>query len=240
MAVNPFKTPFFEAVDALKARGRNLVPTASWRDLTPAEHLTSFTVGKSEGFDILGDIHAALVIAKNEGETFRMFYRRIEPVLKAKGWWGKQPEDGIGDPAEFDKRLETIYNVNLRMAGAAGRWAQVMRAVDQGADIYLRYCPVLDNRTRPEHRAWGDIVLPWDHPFWDTRYPPNGKDCRCSVMVIDRHHLERHGFAITPDEVIPDFGWERHSFLRRGQLVTEEVPRGVEPGFAYHFGAGAF
>jgi uncharacterized protein with gpF-like domain len=32
----------------------------------------------------------------------------------------------------------------------------------------------MDGRTRPMHAAWHNTVLPFDHPFWKTHYPPNG------------------------------------------------------------------
>ena len=54
-----------------------------------------------------------------------------------------------------------------------------MRLVDQGQKVNLRYVAVLDARTRPEHRAWHGLILPIDHPLWDTHYPPNGWGCRC-------------------------------------------------------------
>ena len=43
--------------------GFALSPTFDWRDMWQADHAAAFTVAKSAGLDILGDVHSALVDA---------------------------------------------------------------------------------------------------------------------------------------------------------------------------------
>ncbi len=90
-------------------------------------------------------------------------------MLQAKGWWGKQlVEDpatgdlvaaqlGRHEPAEADLRHEyaRLY--------AAGHWTSFER--NKAARPYLRYVALLDDRTRPAHRARHNLVLPVDHPI---------------------------------------------------------------------------
>jgi hypothetical protein len=38
------------------------------------------------------------------------------------------------------------------------------------------------HRPTPEHVAWDGLVVPVDHPFWRTHFPPNGFNCSCRVF----------------------------------------------------------
>ena len=42
---------------------------------------------------------------------------------------------------------------------------------------------------RPEHAALNGVTLPMSDKFWKTYYPPNGWNCRCTVVQVlkDRH-----------------------------------------------------
>src|SRR5690606_34089558 len=88
----------------------------------------------------------------------------------------------------------TIYETNLRMAHAAGRWERIERTAESRP--YLRYVAILDGRERDEHRLWHGTVLPWDHPWWQTHMPPNGWGCRCKVMQLSDRDLERYGLQV--------------------------------------------
>ena len=89
-------------------------------------------------------------------------------------------------------RLRTIYDTNIRMAMAKGRWERIERVAQHRP--WLRYVGVLDSRIRPEHAAWHGTVLPWDHPWWRTHYPPNGWRCRCTVIQLSDEELKEFGY----------------------------------------------
>ena len=42
-----------------------------------------------------------------------------------------------------------------------------------------------DGRVRPEHAAMDGITRPVNDSFWKKYYPPNGWNCRCTVMQSD-------------------------------------------------------
>ncbi len=42
---------------------------------------------------------------------------------------------------------------------------------------------VMDDWTRPAHRALHGVIMPADDPFWDEHYPPDGFNCRCTVIA---------------------------------------------------------
>ncbi len=116
----------------------------------------------------------------------------------------------------------------MRMSYAAGAW---LRATRSAADRpYLMYTTVHDDRVRPQHRAWDGTILPIDDPWWDTHYPPNGWNCRCSVITLDPAQAEK--YRRRPDT--PDISWSRFVNQRTGEV--SRVPAGIDPGFGYNVG----
>ena len=43
-----------------------------------------------------------------------------------------------------------------------------------------------DGKVRPEHAGLNGVTLPMDDGFWDHYYPPNGWNCRCTVVQVLR------------------------------------------------------
>ena len=48
----------------------------------------------------------------------------------------------------------------------------------------LQYHTALDDKVRESHAALEGITLPYEDPFWDTAFPPNGWNCRCHVVPV--------------------------------------------------------
>ena len=57
-------------------------------------HARSFTVARSAGFDILGDIQTALTKALQGGSNFALFKQELEPILQKKGWFDSLGMEG--------------------------------------------------------------------------------------------------------------------------------------------------
>lgn len=75
------------------------------------------------------------------------------------------------------------YNLIKQSATMAGRWAEIVA----DKELYdLKYVTKGDSRVRADHAALDGIVLPVDDPFWLEAYPPNGWNCRCSVLQVPR------------------------------------------------------
>ena len=111
--------PFDEAIKALRRRGTNLFPSEHWASVWQEQHQAGFTVARSAGFDIVKDIHTALVDAMERGRTFDDFKRGLIPVLQEKGWWGDtttvDPKTGERRTVRLGsvRRLETIFDTNM-------------------------------------------------------------------------------------------------------------------------------
>ena len=231
--------PEFLTVAPLEAvehfRRKAYVLGFDYRDVAAETHAVAFTVAKAMKVDILTYIRKAVDEALAEGTTFRQFQQRLEPILREKGWWGRQemvdPVTGerrmvqLGSP----RRLRIIFDTNLRTALAAGRWERIERL--QEVMPYLRYVAVLDARTRPEHARWHGTVLPVDHPWWRTHFPPNGYHCRCLVVQLSEDDLDRYGYTVSGDPTVQTRPW-----LNKRTGETLQVPRGVDPGFDHNVG----
>ena len=239
MTIHVDPLPPRDAIAALEARGRRLAPTFAWQDAWEADHAAMFTVAKSAGFDILDDIYRALLAALSEGRTFADFGRDLTPVLQAKGWWGRQlvtdPASGDVVPAQLGsaRRLQTIFDANMRVSYASGHWANFER--NKVARPFLRYVCLLDDRTRPAHRARHNLVLPVDHSYWDRWAPPCGWNCRCTLQSLNQRDIDRL-IAEGEDLVFdPPADTERTYVNSRTGEVTR-VPDGIDPGWAYNAG----
>lgn len=224
-----------EAIDYFRAKG--FKTGFAWQDVWQEEHARAFTVAKAMRRDILETIRTALDDAIANGLTLAQFRAQLTPLLQAQGWWGKQqmidPATGesrlvqLGSP----RRLKIIYDMNMRMAQAAGRWQRIQRSKE--ALPYLRYTAVMDERTRPEHAEWHGTILHVDDPWWDTHYPPCGWNCRCTVVQLDAETIAENGWEIS-DGPPPSGAPRAYENPRTGEV--SEVPAGFDPGFVYNVG----
>jgi uncharacterized protein with gpF-like domain len=164
-----------EALAYLK--NKNLNPAFSYKDVWHEEHATAFTVTKALQLDVLADLHSAVVDAMEKGQSFESFKKNIKPVLQQKGWWGKKemadPLIGKTVNAQLgsDRRLKTIYRVNMRSAFQKGQYERTM-ASDLHPYLMYRIGPSVHHRE--EHKSWDGLILPKDDPWWDSHFPPNG------------------------------------------------------------------
>lgn len=194
-----FNLPPEEAIAYLKSKGYEI--TWEWHEMWQEAHAQAFTVAKVMRLDILEDIRRVLEQAQAEGRTAKWFADELTPILKSKGWWGKEvykdPDTGeeietqLGSP----RRLDTIFRVNMQTAYSAGRYQALMENIDDRP--YWRYSAIIDRRTRKSHKAMHGLVFRYDDPFWDYFYPPNGWRCRCTVYGVSADDIEERGMTIS-------------------------------------------
>ncbi len=77
--------------------------------------------------------------------------------------------------------LRAEYNFAGASAEMAARWEEFTKDED---DYYLQYRTAGDDHVRPEHAALHGVTRPMNDSFWDTYYPPNGWNCRCTVVQV--------------------------------------------------------
>lgn len=244
MSIDVTPLPPADAIRAFLARGNRLDPSFAWQDVWQETHASMFTVAKSAGFDILSDIYQAVQKSLAEGKTFRDFAGELTPLLQAKGWWGKQqvtdPLTGETALAQLGstRRLQTIFDVNMRVSYAAGHWASFER--NKKARPLLRYVHVEEQpHPRWQHHLWHNTVLPVDDPWWNTHACPNGWGCKCTLQSLsqrDVDRLQRQGETLKFEA--PETTYTDWTNKRTGEVTR--VPAGIDPGWAYNPGKEGF
>lgn len=215
-----------------------LQPTFNWWEVWQQEHAAAFMVAGIAERDVLQLVRDQVEDALRTGRSFKDFFDALMPELAKAGWWGDvaitDPKTGEQRITRFDpKRLQLILDTNLRQSHAAGRWAAAVR--NQRRMPLLMYRTMRDERVRISHQAWDGVVLPIDHPWWNTHFPPNGWRCRCRAIAVSEKDVQRYqdaGFVIKRQA--PEIRMVRYLDKRTG--LEAEVPAGIDPGFAYNPG----
>lgn len=235
--LDAFALPPDQALAYLRSKGYR--PTVGWTEMLHEEHARAFTVAKVARLDMLATIRGSLDDALAQGLTLEQWQAGLVPQLQKAGWWGLVQDrevTGTSRPVFIGpRRLRTIYDTNLRMAWAAGRWARLQ--ANKANKPFLRYSAVLDRRTRPAHARWHGTILPIDHPWWRTHFPPNDWGCRCAVVAYSAGQLAARGWSPSAAPP-PDLGPAR-PFRRAGSQFPIMVPPGIGPGFGYNVGEAA-
>ncbi|WP_026872631.1 PBECR2 nuclease fold domain-containing protein [Inquilinus limosus] len=213
---------FVEAIDYFRSKVN--LPTNSWSDLMHQAHTRAFSVAGATSTALLADFREALDRAISAGGTLETFRQDFDRIVAQHGWAYRGGRNW---------RSRVIFETNVRMAYSSGRWQQAQRL--KATRPYARYVDVHDSRTRPEHYAWHDIILPIDHPWWRTHWPPNGWNCRCHAQSLSERDLKRFGLKVTIDP--PEIEMEpREVRAPDGSVETVWTPKGIDTGFGYNPG----
>lgn len=105
--------------------------------------------------------------------------------------------------------LRAEYNFVHASAQMAAKWEQY---AEDGDRYYLQYRTAGDDKVRPEHAALNGVTLPQSDPFWETYYPPNGWNCRCTVVQV-----RKSKYPQTP----------RDEAMARGQEALQNDTKGL-------------
>lgn len=97
--------------------------------------------------------------------------------------------------------LHAEYNFVQASAEMAAKWEQYS---EDGDRYLLQYRTAHDDKVRPEHAALDRITLPMSDPFWESYYPPNGWNCRCTVVQVRRGKYDEtpHNEAMSRGEEV--------------------------------------
>lgn len=212
--------PFQEAIDY--HRQKVGMPTRAWTDLWEGMHARAFVVAGAMKAGLVADLKAAVDKARAEGRTITDFRKDFDAIVQRHGWDYKGARGW---------RTRTILETNLRTAYAAGKWQQAQATKDRRP--YLRYVAILDRRTRPDHRGWHGTVLHIDAGLWDTHYPPCGFGCRCTVQTLSDRDLGRYGYSVSEE---PEVEWVDRRVATPEGATSVQVPKGIDPGWAYNPG----
>ena len=111
--------------------------------------------------------------------------------------------------------LRAEYNFVQSSAQMAAKWEQFM---EDGDRYYLQYRTARDGKVRPEHAALHGVTLPVTDSFWEEYYPPNGWNCRCTVVQV-----RKSKYPATPHD----------EAMALGEEALQRDSKGI-----FHFNAG--
>lgn len=214
---------FAEAIDFLRLR--LALPGDRWAALIREIDAAATDRAKGMTDALMADILRAVLASLEEGTGFGEFLSAWDETTRRHGW-------SADDDFETARRAEFTFRMMTAQAYAAGRWQQIQRL--KARRPFLRYVhvdPELTQRwSRHEHAEWHGLILPVDHVWWLTHYPPNGWNCRCYVQQLSERDLLRYGWRVSEEAPA-----ERTVIkFVRGRAV--ETPAGIDPGFAYNVG----
>ena len=213
-----FKSPPQDAIRYLEQK----FPKASWAytDLLDNAHDRAFVVAKMMDVDLATTVQRSIIDAMQEGKGYKAWAKDIDKVLAKSGWYdGQINVDAQGNAKKVvtggQHRLETIYRTNVAAAYEAGRQQVIFNDRDDDPFGYVMYSAIMDNRTRPTHKALHGKVMEKSDPAWSSISPPNGYNCRCTIVELTQGQIDRYGYKVTKSE---------------GKLSTQvvELPNGKE------------
>lgn len=137
-------------------------------------------------------------------KTFHELNEAFPSLLDEDG--SRKPfERFLNDVRKIDEKyngnyLRAEYNFVISSAEMAARWEGFM---EDGDRYHLQYRTANDGKVRPEHAAMHGITLPPSDSFWEEFYPPNGWNCRCTVIQVrkSKHPATDHEEAMALGEL---------------------------------------
>lgn len=119
------------------------------------------------GMKTFHELHEAFPKLLDENGERKSFNRFLNDVQKI-------------DKTYNENYLRAEYNFAHASASMAERW----ESFDDGDNYLLQYRTANDGKVREEHAQMHGITLPKSDSFWDTFFPPNGWNCRCTAVEV--------------------------------------------------------
>ena len=152
-------------------------------------------------------------------KTFHELNEAFPSLLDENG--NRKPfERFLNDVQKIDQTynqnyLRAEYNFVQASASMAAKWEKF---AEDGDRYNLQYRTAGDDKVRPEHAALDRVTLPITDPFWESYYPPNGWNCRCTVVQV-----RKSKYPETPHD----------EAMSLGEQATGNDTKGI-----FHFNAG--
>ena len=241
-----------QAVEFLRQK-KMLAAKVFTKDLKESALARAATIARLSSAEMTKDIYQSLETAMREGKPLHQWKKELVGEFERKGWLAghdKKISKGIdgkllADPKTGEyfgtpRRLNTIYRVNMQAAYSAARYQRLRDNVDNRP--YWQYSAVGDARTRPAHLALSGKIYRYDDPFWTTFYPPNGFNCRCTVIALSDRDLARRGIEEVGDsaEFLVEATRPADKFGNKEKTVGFKLADGTvriaDKGFDYNVG----
>ena len=139
-------------------------------------HRSDFIFSGIKTFHELNEAFPSLINENGQRKSFERFLNDVRSI----------------DLTYNSNYLRAEYNFVTASAEMAAKWDGFM----QDGDRYnLQYRTQKDDKVRPEHAPLDGVTLPSSESFWAEFYPPNGWNCRCTVVQV-----RKSKYPATPHE----------------------------------------
>lgn len=162
-------------------------------------HRSDFIFSGIKTFHELNEAFPSLLDENGERKPFGRFLNDVRSI----------------DTTYNEYYLRAEYNFVTASAEMAAKWEGFMRDGDR---YNLQYRTQKDDKVRPEHAALDGVTLPPLDPFWAEYYPPNGWNCRCTVVQV-----RKSKYPATPHD----------EAMRLGDEALQRDSKGI-----FHFNPG--
>lgn len=191
----------------------------------------AFAIAGIERDNILKQAKLILLNGLRNGSNQKEVMFGLEQLFTKYLVTGVMQDDELITPA----RLETIVRTNFSEAMNMGR-KNMMDDPDLADFVpYRQYSAIMDDRVRESHAAMHGRIYKSTNPIWDTILPPNGFNCRCTVIPITKLELKRMigddiGIATSDGDPLPanfpDQGFGKYTSIL--DCITIDVSKFAE------------
>lgn len=169
--------PHAEAIAFIQAKPA--VTRDVFNRLLPELKARAFTITGVETATVLQDVRDRLADLPAGGDWDKIKHDIADTISP---WLDDSSKSEAENMAAAEARAEILLRIHGFQAYSAAR----ERVIERQADVfpYCQYVTVGDDRVRPAHAALDGIVLPTNHPFWQTHTPPWDWGCRCEKVPL--------------------------------------------------------
>lgn len=183
------RTEDFVFRDAVKfLRKKKVLPKEAYELLDAESRAKAFSVSGYASLAVLQEFLDELQAAAKDGTTKEAFRERMDSFLEKHGYEGMNPQ-----------RSATIFQTNLQTAMNAGHYRSMSEPAVRKLRPYWMYRTAGDGRVRESHMMMEGRVYRADDPIWNVWYPPNGFNCRCTVVSLSPRQVEARGLRVDQD-----------------------------------------
>jgi len=153
----------------------SLVPVSkdTFDGLTAQYRKDAFTLAGAADVRLIARIRDELAAVAKEGGTAADFEMAVNALTD---------DAGIARINAFT--LDTAFQTAMQKAFSLGRYEQMTDPAVKDVLPFWQYWTVGDDRVRPEHAVIDQFTARAEDPVWMKIYPPNGFNCRCSVVPV--------------------------------------------------------
>jgi SPP1 gp7 family putative phage head morphogenesis protein len=167
------RLPFQEAIQSFLRRA--IVSPEEFARLSDEAKTRAFTATLLASQQVTERAARELRAALETGSTLADFARAI-----------REQEVSLGITPSDPAYVENVFRTNTGSAYGAGRFRQIRSPAVRAARPFVQYRTAGDSRVRDSHAKLRNLVFRQDDPGWPSYAPPNGFQCRCSVITLAR------------------------------------------------------